>query len=69
MGAYPGWGGAEVKAISTLILSGFRCCPKLLTAPKPSLVAPAAGRGHGTPGTGILVGTHHPGGFPGRDLT
>lgn len=33
---YPG-GGAGVKAINTLILSSFLCCPKQLTALKASL--------------------------------
>lgn len=57
--AYPG-GGAGVKAISTLILSSFLCCPKLLTAPKPSLVVPTVGGRCGTLGTGSPRGPHHP---------
>lgn len=36
VGPYPG-GGAGVKAINTLILSSFLCCPKQLMALKASL--------------------------------
>lgn len=57
VGAYPG-GGAGVKAISTLILSSFLCCPKPLTAPKPSLAVPAVGGRRGT------LGIRQPGGSP-----
>lgn len=37
-------GGAGVKAINTLILSSFLCCPKLLMAPKASLGTAHSGR-------------------------
>lgn len=44
-------GGAGVKAINTLILSSFLCCPKLLTAPKASPALPTVGGRCGTWGT------------------
>lgn len=55
-------GGAGVKAINTLILSSFLCCPKQLMAPKASLGTAHGGwevwdLGHLHPG-----GSHHPGG-------
>lgn len=56
-------GGAGVKAINTLILSSFLCCPKLLTAPKAS-----PGTAHGGREVWDLQdlhtgGSHHPGGL------
>lgn len=43
VGPYPG-GGAGVKAINTLILSSFLCCPKPLTAPEASPGTAHSGR-------------------------
>lgn len=61
VGPYPG-GGAGVKAISTLILSSFLCCPKPLTAPKAWPGTAHGGREVWDLGDPHLGGSHHPGG-------
>lgn len=62
VGPYPG-GGAGVKAINTLILSSFLCCPKPLTAPKAPPGTAHGGREVWDPGDLHPGGSHHTGGL------